>query len=74
MRELWYVLEDGTLGDPRDVAPDDVGNLKHKKSGKRIAMDGDVPATREVNLQERAKDMRAQEAARPYRTREIKAK
>jgi hypothetical protein len=73
MRELWYVLEDGTLGDPRDVAPDHVGNLKHK-SGKRLAMDGDVPSTREVDPQAHAKDMRAEEAPRPYRTRETKAK
>lgn len=79
MRELWYVLEDGTLGDPRDVAPDRVGNLKHK-SGKRIAMDdGDVPSTREVDPPARVsvatpKDMRAEDDPPRYKTREVKYK
>lgn len=29
MRETWYVLEDGTHADPREVAPDDNGVLRH---------------------------------------------
>jgi hypothetical protein len=42
--ETWYVLEDGTKADPKDVAPDDSGALRHS-SGVAVAMRGDVPRT-----------------------------
>lgn len=79
MRETWYVLENGDVADPRDVAPDKSSVLKHK-SGAAVAMRGDVPSTRSVDPDEerakgkpKARDMKAEEPRRPYRTRESKA-
>jgi hypothetical protein len=37
MRETWYVLEDGSCGDPREVALDDKGALRHK-DGRAVAI------------------------------------
>ena len=51
MRETWYVLEDGNMADPNEVAPDDSGALRHK-SGIAVAMKGDVPHTSGVDAEE----------------------
>lgn len=37
MRETWYVLEGGAVADPRDVAPDAAGVLRHK-NGVAVAV------------------------------------
>ena len=39
IRETWYVLEDGSHGDPRLVKPDDNGVLRHE-SGVAVAIGG----------------------------------
>lgn len=55
MRETWYVLEDGTMGDPAEMAPDKSGRLRHK-NGVAVAMRGEVPHTSGVDVEaERAK-------------------
>lgn len=30
MEETWYVMEDGSVGDPREIGPDKDGLLRHK--------------------------------------------
>lgn len=78
MRETWYVLEDGNVVDPGEVAPDESGVLRHK-NGAAVAMRGDVPSTRGVDAdEERAKsahtkEMKPEGQKKPYRTRESKA-
>jgi hypothetical protein len=55
MRETWYVLEDGSVADPNECAPDEAGKLAHK-SGAAVAMRGHVPSSRGVDAdEERAK-------------------
>lgn len=86
--QTWYVLEDGAVVDPSEVAPDTSGKLVHK-GGVAVAMRGQVPHTRGVYPdQERAKagdpsrqgragakpkDMKPAEQKAGYVTRESKA-
>lgn len=50
MRETWYVLEDGSVADPSECATDEKGlNLTHK-SGVKVAMKGEVPHSRGVDV------------------------
>lgn len=78
MRETWYKLEDGGVADPREVAPDDNGVLRHK-SGVAVAMRGEVPHGIGVDVSaEQAKtktrDLKAESSPkRGYKTRELKA-
>jgi hypothetical protein len=86
MRETWYVLEDGSVADPRECAADDKGVLRNK-AGVAVAMRGDTHSSRGIDPEEerakakakskemRAEDpaMRAEDPKRPYRTREMKA-
>lgn len=65
MRETWYVLEDGVVADPRDVAPDSDGTLRHK-SGVAVAIGPHGPRSRGVDVAEMAKD------APPARDRQMK--
>lgn len=55
MGETWYVLENGNVADPNEVAPNNDGKLVHK-SGIPVAMRGRVPSSRGVDADaERAK-------------------
>lgn len=55
MRDTWYVLEDGSVVDPSEVAPDQDGVLRHK-DGVAVDMRGDAPRSRNVDpAEERAK-------------------
>lgn len=66
MIETCYVLEDGSVAHPRDVSRDAKGVLRHK-DGRAVAMRRpNVPRTRGVDL----KDMRPQQSAPGYLTRE----
>ncbi len=49
MRATWYVLEDGNAADPNECAPDKAGVLRNK-SGVAVAMRGEVPHSRGVDL------------------------
>lgn len=73
-RDTWYVLEDGSVADPSEVAPDKSGVLRHK-AGSAVAMRGQVPSTRGVDPeQERAKSKaKAGEKPAPKRDRQMKA-
>lgn len=75
-RQTWYVLDDGSSADPCEVAPDAAGILRHK-DGKAVAMRGDVPRSRGVDVDvERAKskssarEMKPQAQGLGYLTRE----
>ena len=48
-RETCYVLEDGSLAHPRDVSRDAKGVQRHK-DGRAVQMRGDVPRTRQADL------------------------
>ena len=54
MIETWYVLEDGSVADPREVAPDDRGRLVHK-SGVAVAVGPHGPRSRGVDTAALAK-------------------
>lgn len=82
--QTWYELEDGSLADPNDVAPDDAGVLRHA-SGVAVRMRDDladpVPATRSVDPEaERERAKAKKRDAKPsgdadglYRTRVVSA-
>ncbi len=56
MRETWYVLEDGTAGDPQDIAPNAKGVLMHKNGIPVQLRANGVPLTSGVDVAaERAK-------------------
>lgn len=61
MSEVWYVMEDGSIGDPLEVSPDDAGVLHHS-DGRAVAYRPHGPRSRMVSAEE----------MRPYRTREMK--
>lgn len=47
--ETWFILEDGTSADPREVSPDKDGVLRHK-SGVAVKMRSPgVPMTRSLD-------------------------
>jgi hypothetical protein len=50
MIETCYVLEDGSVAHPRDVKRDAQGALHHI-DGRAVAMRGDVPRTRSVDVE-----------------------
>ena len=83
MRETWYVLEDGSVVDPNEVAPDDKGVLRHSNGGA-VAMRGQTPSSRGVDAaverakanpksKSKARDMKPEESVSGYTTREAKA-
>lgn len=45
MSETWFVLEDDSVGDPRDIAPGKDGMLRHK-DGRAVAYAAHGPRTR----------------------------
>ena len=49
-RETWYVLEDGSFADPREVAPDAGGVLRHK-SGAAVALGPHGPRSSGVDVE-----------------------
>lgn len=51
MRETWYVLEDGKVADPNEIAPDEGGVLRHK-DGVAVAIGPYGPKSTGVDLDE----------------------
>jgi hypothetical protein len=87
-RETWYVLEDDTVADPREVSADKAGILRHS-NGLAVQMRGDVPRSRGVDpdreragrsapkppdAKPAAKDVAAEKPKGGYKTRETKAR
>jgi hypothetical protein len=78
MRETWYVLEGGEPADPKDVAPDEKGVLRHS-SGVYVAYGPHGPLSTGVDVEaERPKaptrEINADEPKRGYKTRDMKAR
>ena len=74
MRSVWFVLEDGTVVDPNEVAHDDQGVLRHT-GGVAVAMRDGVPHSSGVEIGKDgkptpAKVMRPARTGVPYLTRE----
>lgn len=65
MRETWYVLEDGSNADPREVATDEKGVLRHS-SGVAVAYgDHGNPLTRSVEVDEQpAREVKTEKGAK----------
>lgn len=81
--ETWYVMEDGSAGDPRLIGPGPDGTLRHK-DGRAVAYAAHGPRSRGVDpAEERAKaekkptaktrELKPEEPKRTYKTREVKA-
>lgn len=70
MWETWYVLENDEAADPRDVAPDEKGILRHK-SGVAVAIGPHGPRSRGVDVR---KAIEPEAPKRGYKTREAKAR
>jgi hypothetical protein len=72
MRETWYLLENGAVAHPNDVAPDEKGKLH--ASGVAVKMKGDVPHTTGVDVDAAPvladREMTADKPKRTYKTRE----
>lgn len=83
MVETWYVMNDGTAGDPNEIGTGEDGKLRHK-DGREVAYGPHGPRSRgDVDADaERAKaktrygvpkkDMKPEEPAVGYKTRELK--
>ncbi len=89
MTEVWYILETGEVGSPRDIRRGADGALRHK-DGRAVAMAPHGPRSRMVSADEAAayvtREMKAgavsvgevrddvgMKPKRPYRTRQMKA-
>jgi|KBSMisStaDraftv2_1062788.scaffolds.fasta_scaffold04226_9 hypothetical protein len=64
MTETWYLMEDGTVGDPHEVAPDKDGVLRHK-DGRAVAMASHGPRSRGVDADAERAKARAKVAPKP---------
>jgi len=51
MIETWYVMEDGSVGDPREIAQGEDGRLCHS-DGRRVAYAPHGPRSRSVDVPE----------------------
>jgi hypothetical protein len=72
MFETWYVMEDGSCGDPREIKRDADGKLVHR-DGRKVAYAPHGPRSRSVDAEaERgaSKNMRPQQTGKGYLTRE----
>lgn len=49
MRETWYVMTDGTFGDPREIRAGADGRLRHT-DGREVAYADHGPRTRGVDV------------------------
>ncbi len=50
MRETWYVMEDGTVGDPREIREHADGVLRHE-DGRAVAYASHGPRSRGVDVE-----------------------
>jgi hypothetical protein len=67
--ETWYVMEDGSVGDPREIAPGKDGVLTHK-DGRKVAYAPHGPRTRSVDASAPAAGKRARRPEREAETPE----
>jgi len=70
--ETWYVMEDGSVADPREVVNDSTGVLRHK-DGRAVAYAPHGPRTRGVDPdEERAKHVAAKAATKAPKSPDVK--
>ncbi len=69
-RETWYVMEDGSCANPRDISRDQNGKFVHR-DGRKVAYAPHGPRTRGVDVGEEGKDMRPQQTGLGYLTRDV---
>ncbi len=69
--ETWYVMEDGSSGDPREIVQGAGGVLQHK-DGRKVAYrpDGETPRSRSVDADSARRDMQPAQPGPGYLTRE----
>lgn len=87
-QETWYVLEDGTAADPRDITRDKKNALVHK-DGRAVAYSEHGPRSRSVDtdevkasktkvaepkVAEKVRDMTPEAPKPAYKTRETRTK
>ena len=75
MMEVWYVMEDGSFGDPSECVEVD-GVLKHS-DGRAVAYRPSGPVSRAVDPADHKKEAKQMEPEQPrkrYRTRDMKAR
>ena len=77
MREVWYVMEDGSCGDPSECVEVD-GVLKHS-DGRAVAYRPSGPVSRAIDPKDHrpkkeAKQMEPEQPRKRYRTRDMKAR
>lgn len=73
MTETWYVMEDGSVGDPRMVKCDQDGKLVHK-DGRKVAYAPHGPRSRMVDTETahapaQNREMKPAKPRRTYKTR-----
>ena len=73
--ETWYVMENGSCGDPREVKPNKDGVLHHK-DGRAVAYAPHGPRTRSVDPEEegskvnkKTRELTSEEPKKKYKTR-----
>lgn len=62
--ETWYVMEDGSAGDPREIAPDEKGVLRHK-DGRAVAYAAHGPRSRSVDPEQERRKAKVAVPAKP---------
>lgn len=68
MAETWYVMEDGSVGDPRDISYNADGKLAHK-DGRMVAYASHGPRTRGIDPdEERSKRGKSKSDSTPKST------
>lgn len=76
MSAVWYIMEDGSVADPRDIAAGADGVLRHR-DGRAVAYKPHGPRSRMVSDDEvaayRGREMKPERPARAYKTRGSKA-
>ncbi len=78
-RETWYVLEDGSVADPRFIGTGNDGALRHE-DGRKVAYGPHGPRSRSVDASEvaaaspDAKEVKPEKPNKGYKTRESTAK
>lgn len=73
--DTWYVLEDGSPGDPAEVSPDEAGVLRHK-DGRAVAIGAHGnPRSRGMSADDiaAAREVKPEKPKGGYKTRESKA-
>lgn len=80
MPETWYVMEDGSAGDPREMKRGKDGKLSHG-DGRKVAYAPHGPRTRGVDVDverespakaTKTRELTAEKPKRQYKTRESK--